>query len=176
MSERSPERALAHYHSFIESIIRGQLDEPEHQRATIEALFSSARTVRELLAQELPRVLETDQRQVAALLPFNRLWSHAIESTALIYMRLRESHLRDLYDNAQRTTEKLRESEERFRLLVEEAKHYAIWMMDPAGRVVSWNRGGEHLTGYTASEIMGQHFSRFFSPEDRAAGKPGGGD
>src|ERR1700677_2450707 len=60
LSERNPEGALGQYQSFIESIIRGQLDEPEHQRGTIEALFSSARAVRELLAQELARVLEGD--------------------------------------------------------------------------------------------------------------------
>jgi PAS domain S-box-containing protein len=171
LSERDPEGALAHYDGFIETIIRGQLDEPEHQRATIKTLFSSARALRELLGQELARALEGDERQVAALLPFNRLWSQAIESMALIYVRLREGHLRELYDHAQRTAEKLRESEERFRLLVEEAKDYAIWMMDAAGCVASWNRGGEHLTGYTADEIVGQHFSCFFPPEERAAGR-----
>jgi len=169
LSERNPEGALAHYETFIESIVRGQLDEPEHQRVTIQELFSSARALRELLAQELARVLEGDARLVAVLLPFDRLWSRAMESMALIYARLREAHLRQLYDGAQRTAEKLRESEERFRLLVEEAKDYAIWMMDTAGCVASWNRGGEHLTGYIASEIMGQHYSCFLLPEERAA-------
>ena len=122
LSERNPRGALAHYERFIESIIRGQLDEPERQRATLDALFSSARAVRGLLAQEIGRVLEGDEGRVAAVLPFNRLWSEAIESTGRIYARLREAHLRQLYDDAQRTAEKLRESEERFRLLVEEAK------------------------------------------------------
>jgi signal transduction histidine kinase len=122
LSECNPEGALAHYESFIESIIRSQLDEPERQRATIEALFSSARAVRDLLGQEIGRLLEGDEGRVTAVLPFNRLWSQAVESTGLIYARLREGHLRQLYDDAQRTAEKLRESEERFRLLVEEAK------------------------------------------------------
>jgi PAS domain S-box-containing protein len=172
LSEGNPERALAHYSSFIENIIRAQLEEPERQRATVEALFSSARAVRDLLGQEIGRVLEGDQGRAAALLPFNRLWSEAIESTGLIYARLREDHLRQLYDDAQRTAEKLRESEERFRLLVEEAKDYAIWMMDTAGRVVSWNRGGEHLMGYGADEIIGRHISCFFPPEERPPGRP----
>ncbi len=122
LSKRNPQGALAHYESFIESIIRGQLDEPERQRATIDALFSSARAVRGLLTQEIGAVLEGDEGQVAAVLPFNLLWSEAIESTGRIYARLREGHLRQLYDDARRTAEKLRESEERFRLLAEEAK------------------------------------------------------
>jgi PAS domain S-box-containing protein len=172
LSERDPEGALAHYKSFIERTIRGQLDEPERQRATIEALFSSARAVRDLLGPEIGRVLEGDEGQVAAILPFNRLWSQAIESTGLIYARLREGHLRQLYDDAQRTAEKLRESEERFRLLVEEAKDYAIWMMDTAGCVASWNRGGEQLMGYTADEIVGRHASCFFPPQECAEGRP----
>ena len=122
LSERNPQGALALYESFIESIIRGQLGEPECQRANIDALFSSARAVRGLLTQEIGAVLEGDEGRVAAVLPFNRLWSEAIESTGRIYARLREGHLRQLYDDARRTAEKLRESEERFRLLVEEAK------------------------------------------------------
>ena len=61
LSNRNPEGALARYESFIEGIIRGQLDEPEHQRATIEALFSSARAVRGLLAQEMRRAREGDE-------------------------------------------------------------------------------------------------------------------
>ena len=172
LSERNPAGALVHYQSFIESIIRSQLDEPERQRATIEALFSSARAVRSLLAQEIRRSSEGDEGQIAAMLPFNRLWGQAVESTALIYARLREGHLRQLYDDAQRTAEKLRESEERFRLLVEEVKDYGIWMADTAGHVVSWNRGGEQLMGYSAGEIMGRHVSCFFPPEERAAGRP----
>ena len=84
LSERNPQGALALYESFIESIIRGQLGEPECQRANIDALFSSARAVRGLLTQEIGAVLEGDEGRVAAVLPFNRLWSEAIESTGRI--------------------------------------------------------------------------------------------
>jgi PAS domain S-box-containing protein len=66
----------------------------------------------------------------------------------------------------------LRESEERFRLLVDGVKDYAIFMLDPEGRVVTWNAGAERVKGYAAREIEGQHFSRFYLPEDAAAGKP----
>jgi PAS domain S-box-containing protein len=66
----------------------------------------------------------------------------------------------------------LRESEERFRLLVEHVQEYAIFLLDPDGKVASWNRGAERIKGYRADEILGHDFSRFYSAEDRAAGKP----
>jgi PAS domain S-box-containing protein len=58
-----------------------------------------------------------------------------------------------------------RESEERFRLLVESVRDYAIFMLDPDGRILTWNAGAERIKGYSASEIIGQHFSRFYPPE-----------
>ncbi|HEX7123895.1 MAG TPA: PAS domain-containing sensor histidine kinase, partial [Gemmatimonadaceae bacterium] len=64
--------------------------------------------------------------------------------------------------------ESLRQSEERFRLLVEGVKDYAIFLLDATGRVASWNAGAERINGYTSGEILGQHFSRFFPAEDRA--------
>jgi PAS domain S-box-containing protein len=66
----------------------------------------------------------------------------------------------------------LRQSEERFRLLVSEVVDYAILMLDPEGHIASWNAGAERIKGYQAQEIIGQHFSRFYSPEDVKAGKP----
>ena len=68
--------------------------------------------------------------------------------------------------------EKMLLGEERFRLLIQGVKDYAILMLDPEGRVASWNIGAERIKGYTAEEIIGQHFSRFYSPEDVAAGGP----
>ncbi len=66
----------------------------------------------------------------------------------------------------------LRESEQRFRLLVEAVRDYAIFMLDPQGNISSWNLGAERIKGYKAAEIIGQHFSRFYPPEDIQAGKP----
>jgi PAS domain S-box-containing protein len=66
----------------------------------------------------------------------------------------------------------LGESEERFRLLIENVKDYAIFMLDSDGRVATWNPGAERLKQYTAAEIIGEHFSKFYSAEDIAAGKP----
>ncbi len=68
--------------------------------------------------------------------------------------------------------ERIRESEERFRLLVQSVEDYAIFMLDPTGRVTTWNAGAERIHGYTAEEITGQHFSVFYTAEDLAAGKP----
>jgi len=66
----------------------------------------------------------------------------------------------------------LRQSEERFRLLVESVKDYAIFMLDPQGHVLTWNAGAERLKGYSADDIIGQHFSRFYPPETLQAGLP----
>jgi PAS domain S-box-containing protein len=66
----------------------------------------------------------------------------------------------------------LRDSEERFRLLVGTVRDYAIYMLDPSGRVMSWNQGAEQIKGYTAEEIVGTHFSSFYPPEAIAAGTP----
>lgn len=71
-----------------------------------------------------------------------------------------------------RTEEALRQSEERFRLMVSEVKDYAILMLDLDGRVASWNTGAERTKGYRAEEIIGQHFSRFYPQEDLERGKP----
>jgi PAS domain S-box-containing protein len=67
---------------------------------------------------------------------------------------------------------RLRESEERFRLMVESVQDYAIFMLDPEGRVATWNRGAERNKGYTGTEIIGQHFSVFYPKADVASGKP----
>jgi PAS domain S-box-containing protein len=66
----------------------------------------------------------------------------------------------------------LAESERNFRLLVEGVSDYALYMLDPAGVVTSWNIGGQRIKGYSPTEIIGQNFSRFYTEVDRANGKP----
>jgi PAS domain S-box-containing protein len=66
----------------------------------------------------------------------------------------------------------LHESERNFRLLVQGITDYAICLLDPEGRVTNWNKGAERIKGYKAKEIVGKHFSVFYTPEDRAANLP----
>ncbi|HWF01407.1 MAG TPA: PAS domain S-box protein [Caulobacteraceae bacterium] len=64
------------------------------------------------------------------------------------------------------------ESERRFRILVEGVLDYAIYMLDPDGIVTNWNRGAERIKGYAARDVVGRHFSTFYTPDDREAGLP----
>ncbi len=64
------------------------------------------------------------------------------------------------------------ESERNFRLLVEAVVDYALYMLDPTGLITSWNIGAQRIKGYTPEEILGQHFSRFYTETDRSNGKP----
>ncbi|ALK98176.1 histidine kinase [Massilia sp. WF1] len=68
--------------------------------------------------------------------------------------------------------DKLRESEQRFRLLVQGVTDYAIYMLSPEGVVTNWNSGAERIKGYAFAEIVGSHFSRFYTAEEQAAGVP----
>ena len=104
-----------------------------------------------------------------------RFWTHVVidpvisESGSLIgYAKItRDVSERRAIDKA------LHESEQRFRLLVQGVHDYAIYMLDPQGKVTNWNSGAQAIKGYQAAEIVGQHFSVFYTPEDRAAGVPG---
>src|SRR6266700_2908360 len=66
----------------------------------------------------------------------------------------------------------LRGSEQQFQLLVQAVKDYAIFMLDPQGRITTWNSGAERIKGYRAEEIIGEHFSRFYTQEDQREGVP----
>jgi len=77
-----------------------------------------------------------------------------------------------LFRELKLSEEALKESEERIRLMVEGVKDYAIYMLDPSGRVASWNDGAERIKGYKAGEVIGKHFSRFYPREDAEQGKP----
>jgi PAS domain S-box-containing protein len=77
-----------------------------------------------------------------------------------------------MFTKDQQQQRDLFESERSFRLLVEAVADYALYMLDPDGVVTSWNIGGQRIKGYAPEEIIGQHFSRFYTEVDRANGKP----
>jgi PAS domain S-box-containing protein len=96
----------------------------------------------------------------------------------LYYYRLLQQELR-LREAAERLSTaayeqevRLRQEEQRFRLFIDAVKDYAIFTLDPRGRVSSWNEGAFRLKGYTADEIIGRHFSVFYPQEDIRRGKP----
>lgn len=93
----------------------------------------------------------------------------AVQLVPAIRRALREAEERR---KRKRAEQALHESEERFRLLVEGMKDYALCMLDASGRVVNWNAGAEWITGYAAPEIIGRHFSTFYTEADVASGKP----
>ena len=103
-----------------------------------------------------------------------QFWAHVVldpirhaDGTLIGYAKI----TRDLTERKQ-AQEDLQRSEKQFRLLVNGVSDYAIYMLDPEGRVTNWNFGAERIKGYSRDEIVGEHFSRFFSPEDRERGEP----
>src|SRR4051794_35660411 len=62
---------------------------------------------------------------------------------------------------------------EELRLLIEAQTEYAVFLLDVSGHVLTWNRGAERIKGYTAEDIVGEHFSRFYTPDDLARDHPG---
>ena len=134
-------------------------------------------------AREIPRIaLETAKREGRfeaegwrVRKDGSRFWANVVidpicdpSGTLIGYAKI----TRDLTERRAAELE-LRQSEERFRLLVQSVTDYAIYMLSPEGRVSSWNPGAERFKGYSADEIIGEHFSQFYTEEDRAAGIPG---
>jgi PAS domain S-box-containing protein len=104
----------------------------------------------------------------------SRFWANVVitalrddNGTLLAFSKI----TRDLSER-KKQEEIMRESEERFRLLVDGVQDYAIYMLSPTGLVTSWNSGARRIKGYEAAEIVGKHFSRFYTSEDVARGKP----
>jgi PAS domain S-box-containing protein len=103
-----------------------------------------------------------------------RMWAHVVvdpiiddSGTLVGFAKI----TRDITERKS-TEQALFESEQRFRMLVQGVHDYAIYMLDPAGVVTNWNTGAERIKGYKAEEIVGEHFSRFYTEEDRANGEP----
>jgi PAS domain S-box-containing protein len=104
----------------------------------------------------------------------SRFWANAVLDTIrgedgklLGYAKI----TRDVTDKRDQQ-QALFESEQRFRMLVQGVRDYAIYMLDRTGRITNWNAGAQAIKGYSAGEIVGQHFSRFYTDEERTAGEP----
>lgn len=104
----------------------------------------------------------------------DRFWAHVVidpirdgDGRLIGYAKV----TRDLSER-RRAAEALRRTQEQFQILIDGVTDYAIYMLDPDGRISSWNSGAERIKGYRRQDILGSHFSRFYSPEDRAAGGP----
>lgn len=103
-----------------------------------------------------------------------RFWTHVIIDAIYGHDRQVIGYAQVTRDLTERklAAAKLARSEEQFRLLVQSVTDYAIYMLDPAGNIASWNAGAQRIKGYAASEVIGRHFSLFFGDEERARGEP----
>jgi PAS domain S-box-containing protein len=128
------------------------------------------------LADKISR--ERQQRKQASQAEAGRLYHYAIGSLSLgavvsVLMILGTFRLLSRAEERGSETEQaLAATQERLRFLVESIKDYAIFALDPGGRVISWNAGAERINGYQPAEILGKHFSCFYTPEDIEQGKP----
>jgi PAS domain S-box-containing protein len=140
-------------------------------------------TIRDIRpAEDVPAVLESVAKS-GTMLEENRIWRHRTKNGTLLDVEVTSHPLVYAGRNARlvvstditkrkQAEEALRLSEERFRMLVSGVKDYAIFMLDPDGRVATWNAGAERFKGYQEQEIVGQPFSQFYTPEDNARMKP----
>ncbi|TIS46011.1 MAG: PAS domain S-box protein [Mesorhizobium sp.] len=103
-----------------------------------------------------------------------RFWSNAVVQRVVDHNGELLGYAKITRDITERVVahETLLQSERRFRILVDGVVDYAIYMLDPSGMITNWNAGAERLKGYTADEIIGQHFSKFYPREERAKGMP----
>lgn len=145
----------------------------EHARMRFGQGFTAPDIATEfrLLRQEIGRALRryiSDRSSTSNVIAAELLVHDALDGAVFLALSALNEH-----EVARRRVEDLlRESEERFRLLVESVEEYAIYTLTPDGRVASWNAGAQRFFGYSLVEILGQPYERLFTEEDAAAGEP----
>ena len=135
------------------------------ETAAIRATIATMRGEEEQLLGIRERKLQASTRLTT--IGFVSVIAFEIMMLALIYYVIRKD-----ITQRKRTEAALRESEERFRILVDGITDYAIFRLTPTGHVASWNQGAERIKGYKQDEIIGRHFSCFYPPEELASGFP----
>ena len=133
--------------------------------ATIRDRLSTIRAEEQQLLKERSVAAEAASRNTKRAIVFGSLLAVGFLFVSFLAV---DGELRE----RRRAEAALHSSEERFRLAVADVTSYAILTLDPHGHVASWNAGAERIKGYRAEEILGRHFSCFYSPEDVQAGKP----
>lgn len=131
------------------------------------------------LLKERAALARKDFNNLGRLLIFDCGWAalllivaNLMANRELRFRRRAERQLQEDIAKRKKTEQTLRASEERFRLIADAVKDYALLMLDPKGYVVSWNAGAERIKGYRAAEIIGKHFSCFYLPKAIAEGHP----
>ena len=114
----------------------------------------------------------TEVKEAEAELQAHRQHLEVLVEDRTIELTTTNTKLQQEILDRQHIEQALRTSEERFRLLIDNVKDYGIYLLDPQGYIVSWNAGAERIKGYSAEEVIGQHFSCFFLPEDRQQKQP----
>lgn len=138
----------------------------------IRELSSEMRAGEYTLLERRRRESEETSATTFLLLPLGLFVSLTLLFIALFFLNAGVRERLETERELRGANEELRLSEERFRLMVSGVKEYAIYLLDVNGKVASWNAGAQRLKGWRAEEIVGQHCSAFYSPEERAEKKP----
>jgi len=150
----------------MEAAVADLGDEPDQQvRDEFQAVVDRMQSDEEGLLAERIAETDRDQFQTRTILVFGTLLGILVAGLAA-WTAVRDSRKRA------QAEEELQQSEEKYRMLLDGVQDYAIFMLDPLGKVVSWSASAEHMKGYIADDIIGRNYSCFFTRDDVKRGRP----